>query len=546
MRLILKILIVDDDSIVRYGLKNAVDWTANGFEVVGEAANGQEALGMIGELRPDIVITDILMPIKTGIELIEETAEKYKDVFFLILSCYGEFEYVQKALRLGALDYLLKSTVVHGDELLHSLLDVKEKIIDVRSKDREHRSLTGLNTPAMVNRFLSAFVKGHIDNNGEIRDGLDELGLNHLSENYFLVGIGINDYYRIQSEYNKRDVGEQIDSKMIAVVGGVIKEYGHSVVFQADENWYVILIDMGGKSGLISLENKIISIAELIREKIDISLGYHINAYISSRMSIGGVAENYKKLVSASKHNVFLDENINIPVDAFLSKQTVPYHIETYADRLLRLLDQKDKFFEFLSYLFVDVAENSRKLRVFEGVCIDVISVYNKMLNNCLLYASSKGEIIDLQYIQISQVYIFGSVKDTCFWIKEKFETLFKITQQHKTPNYNEVVNGIIKYIDGHFFETINLDVLSDKLNFNKYYICRIFKEETGINITDYINNQRIQKAKELLEDRDSRISTVSEMVGFNDATYFNRVFKKIVGISPSCYKKQYSHDNTI
>ena len=357
----LKIMIVDDDSIVRYGLKNAVEWEPNGFEVVGEAANGQEALDMIGELRPDIVITDILMPIKTGIELIEETAEKYKDVFFLILSCYGEFEYVQKALRLGALDYLLKSTVVHGDELLHSLLDVKEKIMDIRSKNRENRNLAGFNTPAMINRFLNAFVKGHIDNNDEIRDGLGALGLNHLSENYFLVGIEINDYYHIQSQYHKRDVGEQIDSMMLDVVAGVIKEYGHSVVFQADENWYVIIMDMGGKHELISFEHKIISIAELIREKIGKSLGYHINAYISSRMGICGVAENYKKLINASKYKVFLDGNANIIVDAFLNKQTGQYHIETYADRLLRFLDQRDKFFEFLSYLFLDVAEKITK-----------------------------------------------------------------------------------------------------------------------------------------------------------------------------------------
>ncbi len=531
-------LIVDDDSIVRYGLKNAVDWETHDFKVVGEASNGQEALQMIGTLHPDLVITDILMPIKNGIELIEDAVKLYDDVYFLILSCYGEFGYVQKALRLGALDYLLKSTVVNGQEFLDSLLEAKKKIDELRLGTKESRRAAGiLSTSREKEKFLAALIAGGIHDEAETKSGFEDLGLSSC-ESLFMLAVEVNHWSCIKEEC--ADHWDILGRELVDIIKEAILKYCAHAVFMANENCYVCLLDLAEKNDLISDENKIVSIAEVIRLKIKFKLHYSVNIYISKKIRVSQIAEYYKRVEAVSRHKIYFDGNMNIMLDSLPEEQADSYRVERYGDKLTSLWDQKTKFFAFLQQLFCEIAAKSDKLRVYEGICFDAISVYNKMANYCLLYLSDKAEVNRLQCIQISEIYIFDDVQSTYRWLKKKFEELYAIMEQYETPKYNNIANEIIKYIDHHYSETINLDILEKQLNFNKYYLCRMFKEETGDNITDYINNKRILKAKELLKDEDSKISFVAKLVGYNDATYFNRVFKSIVGISPSNYKKQF------
>ncbi len=471
----------------------------------------------------------------------EETLKQYTDVFFLILSFYGEFEYVQKALRLGALDYILKSTVVGGNELLESLLSARAKIQQTREKaKKDARDIESLKTPEMKLKFFNAFIDNRITNEFEIKSGFEQLGLDYLSANYFLMGIRIKGYYKIQKQMTGTDdTADDLIGEMAGILEETLSEYGPKAILKMDENFYLIILDLIEKPELISAENKIISIAELIRVKIQAALGFGLHIFISKRIKAGQFADYCKKLDYANKYKIFMDDPQNIFPDEIVEKKSDKLEMETLNRKLSNLFDQKEKFFEFLYDLFFDVIAKSKNIRVYEGVCIDVISVYNKMLNNCLLYTSRQGDTLDLPYLPISQMYVFDQLEETYEWIKEKFELVYDITQKFKMPNYNSTVVKIIDYITGHYSETINLDILSKQVNFNKFYLCRIFKEETGYNITDYINHQRIKKAKEMLQDDAIKINMISDLVGYNDAAYFNKVFKKTVGVSPSEYKKQ-------
>ena len=536
----LRIMIVDDDSIVRVGIKSAIDWEENGFELVGEAANGQEALDRIGQVKPDIVLTDILMPQMNGIELIEAAKETYSEVFFLILSCYGEFQYVQKALRLGALDYLLKSTAVDGEEFLKALQEAREKVLDARkAAEKPSAPYRLLPNHRAKHKFMKELVKNQIKSQDEIKAGLEELGLNYCSEDYFMIGIQVNGYYSLRKKLSIYELRKKIEEKVIAVIEEAIEAYGSNCVFSAEENMYIILLDIKNTSEIVTSENKIISIMELIRTKLKSVLAIDVNIYISRQIDVSQFFRSYESIAEASKNSIFLEASQTIMVKETSQGRKDSGRLEDYDSKIMMLWDQEERFLEAIRTLFMDVIAESKNIRLYEAVCIDVFSVHNKIVNNCLLHTNAKEDLDNLAYIPFTHMYVFDTTKETYDWIKEKFENLYRIVGKYETSTYNSTVNKVIEYINTHYTQSINLDSLSKELNFNKYYLCRVFKDETGRNITDYINNQRILKAKELLEDDTLKIVDISQLIGFNDVTYFNRVFKKSVGMSPGTYKNQ-------
>ena len=112
-----KVLLVDDDILVRIGLKSIINWQTKGLDIVGEASDGKEALRLIEDLKPDIVITDMYMPDYDGLRLVQETRALFPDILFVVLSCHNDINYVKESLRLGVYDYLLKSSIVDSNEM---------------------------------------------------------------------------------------------------------------------------------------------------------------------------------------------------------------------------------------------------------------------------------------------------------------------------------------------------------------------------------------------------------------------------------------------
>ena len=128
-----KVMLVDDDSLVRRGLKSFVDWEKKGLVLAGEAADGGKALELLESLRPDIVITDMYMPNYNGLKFIQEAQASFPDLLFIVLSCHNDIHYVKESMRLGAFDYLLKSSIVDSDEL-DVVLDKAVASLDARSQ----------------------------------------------------------------------------------------------------------------------------------------------------------------------------------------------------------------------------------------------------------------------------------------------------------------------------------------------------------------------------------------------------------------------------
>ena len=161
-----KVMLVDDDSLVRRGLKSFVDWEKKGLVLAGEAADGGKALELLESLRPDIVITDMYMPNYNGLKFIQEAQASFPDLLFIVLSCHNDIHYVKESMRLGAFDYLLKSSIVDSDEL-DVVLDKAVASLDARSQRNGAELWEAEKAPP--ERVLLSFLRGKTDNVSAVR-----------------------------------------------------------------------------------------------------------------------------------------------------------------------------------------------------------------------------------------------------------------------------------------------------------------------------------------------------------------------------------------
>ncbi len=190
-----KILIVDDEIFVRMGLKMSIDWASRGFELLGEASNGQEALEKISETPPDIVITDIKMPVMDGIGLIKEISSSYPAIKCLVLSNYDEFELVKEAMKLGAVDYFLKVTI-ESDKLLEALEQVCEKLDGERTAADRRRAIdqTIREHRTVIERKYYLDLVGHDGTPESLKATIDALGLKLYDMRGVILLLLLRDY----------------------------------------------------------------------------------------------------------------------------------------------------------------------------------------------------------------------------------------------------------------------------------------------------------------------------------------------------------------
>jgi len=519
-------------------LRSAIEWNDYGFEIVAEASDGEEGAGLIEKLAPDIVLTDICMPIKDGIQLTEEMKVKFPHLSVIILSCYGEFAYVQKAMRLGAFDYLLKSSLVNTEELINTLLKAKEEIGKKKKNHEEMLNIKNrlnISIPAVKQKFLLDLVNSNIMNESEIQAGFSNLGMNFYSDQIFLIAIQINNYKVIKSHYSSNDSILMIEFRLKNILEEIVGQYGRTVVFLTKENNFIVIVDIFEKSSFCSLQDRVISICERARLSTNKFLGFYLSIFIDRNCSAKEIPESYKRIEQVMKYRIFVEENSIVTADDFSNHYKRNVKIDSYTGALMKLINQSDKFYDLLYSLMYDIVANSKSILVFEGICFDLITVYNKCIHDYVHYMAD----IKKECIEMSVIYEFSSIDEAYVWFKAKYEGFFSKLKQNNVTNCKQAVKDIINYMNNNYCDNISLEHLSEKLHFNKFYICRVFKEETGENITDYILKRRVMKAKELLEDRTLKVYEVANNVGFNDVTYFNRVFKKVVGISPGDYQKR-------
>ena len=521
-----KALLADDDFLVRSYLKMLSSWEKAGFEITADVRDGEEALEVLDREKIDLVVTDIAMPLMDGIELIREIRRKYPDIYVIVLSCHDEFEYVKKAMKEGADEYVLKNTL--NEESLYTVLEAAEEHIrqskeeagvkDQKQQTQEHADMkkdpeednnadadgkTGEKSDQTGNMnekflFFNQILAGTLS--GEEREEYTEDPLEEARKEQYSLEF----YRRMQEKLQSRPGESETEKEMIYLGNGTYccfldlsDEYKSSVMYQH-------------LTGTASACYKICAEEEE---------AYKIGV---SNICIGADAlrQAYQQARMMIKNSFYEKDGIAYyEADRAMGKE-LPKEAETLLEEaeLLKKKSEKDKFLLMAG----TVIQAFKKERCDS----QLVRQWFRKLEHKLQVDGSRAD----QH--------FGYIGE----VKKELEHLAEQAFECGEPNIPEDLSQAVKiaadYAARHYREAVGLGDAAEAAGVNSTYLSYLFSQEMGIGFANYLLNLRMEHAKKLLRETNLKMWQVAEESGFNDYHYFSKVFKKAEGMSPAQYRK--------
>jgi len=533
----IKVLIVDDEVMFRIGVKSCIKWNNYGYELIGEAENGEQALQIIKTKKPDIVFTDIKMPVMDGLELTKAIVRDYPGIIVVILSCYNDFEYVKEALKLGARDYILKLSM-KPDDLVELLLKFKEMI--VRQKlEKEQEDAIRQEFNVNINKLKEEFLKRILfEKNNlapvEFDKKAEVLGLRIRYNSNFVILIMIDDYLNALEVIKDERLFE---FAFINIANEITNKYAAGEVIRIKDRLFACIASIEncskGESSNI--------IAKIIRD-INLSTKKYLNYTISagSSSNSGNINEIHKLYSEAS---AALDKGFYYGNEYFgyyaerCKNVDLNYSIDLETEgKLMHALETNNikEVIELLHLIFKCFNDDYPPEHV-RAVAKEIIYIFNRSLKN---YGGNLFNIFNENPMNI--INNANTMRTIQSWFEGFAESVVHKINELKGNYFRGEIIKVVDYIKANMHKSISLKDAARIANMSEKYFCVLFKKETGKNFVDYVNDEKVNRAKELLKNPDIKIYEVAQLAGFTNEGYFSKIFKKYSGYTPQEYKKNF------
>lgn len=516
-----KVLIVDDDKLIREDVQTLIDWKSHGFDIIGEADHGEEALGLITIHGADIVFTDIYMPVMDGIELIRLTKSRYPAIKFLVMSNYDDFESVKDAMKYGASDYVLKYKL--DPEVLMSLLNQLKQAIESERQEEERNKM---------------------------REQLGEQGKHTLSEQFWLEWL--------QGKYNLESAVTKADRLDIPFANGTwlpIMLEGELDLEAAEAVWK----DRDRKEGYCQF----IRIAE---ERHLLLIRSEQKSYLYLKQELHEMALALYSTLQGNRLFVMKGEVCSRPTDLIVQyKRMMERYATIFYDGYSSVMDLSSGVVGVYNGMDESVLEKFEQ-GLIHAIHTDQYEYALKQLDG--MEERMRSARFHPKYVQnyyfmlVNQIYKLIRVKSGDFALKNDITHYYDmIHSQHCTlpmltdqlrmmlhfyydrlrnnnySTYREEVKKAISYLEKNYASTISLFEIAEHVGLSKNHFCKLFKKETGVNFVHFVNQIRIEKAKLLILQSEHRIKEIAVIVGLENHRYFSRIFKQMTGFRPMEYK---------
>ena len=523
-----KVLLVDDEPFILQGLKAVVDWNAEGFEVVRSCANGQEALDYLKENRVDVILADIKMPVMSGLELLKRIREeKISDAFYIVLTGFKDFTYIQTALRYDCMEYMLKP--VEKTELISVLRKIAQKSGE-RDEEEESRQFM---EQAYLARNLMALLFAKFDdtNVSYVRDHL------HLSDDIRYVDIEMADYTDSMEEMEEGEMrGRQ--RKVFAAARDYLGEEKNHCIFDVshDEKSYdigLIYCDYFASNRGMELNGFL----EGLKTCIENDTGYNTNIFVGkSVLKIDRISKSYTSACMLKSLEAFRSRKSIYYYDDEASYDTnqVVIH-KDLTDALVAAISADDEPLirstvdAFYTQLNKNDAPETRRLNInyllFQ--LIHMASELDSELNQEEILRFIAEHSSEEGILRGSNVHMASFCCDYARYL----------SQLRKNVS-GGVLLEIEKEIRDNYSDNLTLRDLGKKYFVNSSYLGQMFQKKYGQSFKDYLTAYRIERAREMLRTTDMRIAQIAESVGYKDNDYFLKKFIEANGCTPSKYRK--------
>ncbi len=549
----IKLFLVEDEIVMRDGIKKQINWEKEDIEFVGEASDGELAWPMILETKPDIVLTDIKMPFMDGLELSALVRKELPDTSIIILSGYDEFSYAQQAVSLGVTDYLLKP--LPPGKLLECIRRVQDKIEKERSQQGSVWSdeLAREQKDAEKNLLFRALVT----NDRPLKEILamsDHLGI-PISARYYAVML-----------MTVRGKDNAMPSEDLRSALSVIPEQIPGwIFFDRNENGFAMIGMANSKEELDSTKDQLIrrlketvgqeadhtwfiGAGETVGRISDIGKAYYsankafscrfitqLNRVVTSAESDSVRADLYSTRLTADQAEAASSGSAGDGPALDLSRAVTDDSSREMLENFLRTgtLEEAEPFLEGV---FRSIGENNLKSRLFlTYLSMDMYFTMVRFLRGLGRRVDEVDEKCgDINSLLKNHVTVDEIRNYLALYLKE----LILLRDHNTEKRYGKILREAVAYIDENYdSEEISLNRVAQRVGMSPNHFSSIFSQEMGTTFIEYLIGKRMEKAKELLRTTQMRSSEVAYRVGYRDPHYFSSTFKKMQGMTPREYR---------
>lgn len=533
----LKLLIVDDEEMIRDGIVKGIPWNQLGFEVTGEACNGLEAVEAIKKRIPDVVVTDIRMPEMDGIELMEYLAENYPSVRMIVLSGYNDFEYLKSSIRSNVFDYLLKPTLI--SEFIDTFKKLRSVVEDEKQKEKEYEDLKKSlieNLPFLENIFLNQLIIGAYHDKSEIEGKKKFYKLDMLDGRLAVVILEIDNLQNIKKEISEEKM-QLLKLYIVKTADKISSEAVPSRFFMGNDGCIIGICCLN--SGMRNLLDVLKEIQKDIYQsrKLNISAGVsnifediqEINTYLNqARQAIR------QKLCLGSQSVVLFSDIENISEDNI---PAISFDVNHLID--LIFAGKTEEISDDVTATLGCLKNKIYKSLEFVDSCI--LKLLFELDGYFFQYGLSIRNILGEKGRGFQEICFIDTLEQKAEWLLSVLTHISRIVNASRNDKVTRIIAEVTRYLEKNFSSNgICLESLAEQFKKSPPYLSKLFKEETGENFSDYLTRLRMEKAKELLRDVKIKVYEVPSMVGYADISHFSRKFKAYTGLSPSQYKNEY------
>ncbi len=521
-----KMAMIDDDPNVLRVMKKIMPWEACDLEWVGEGRNGQQGLELIRAAQPDIVITDLYMPVLHGLDMIEQLRSEGYGGKFVILSGYSDFEYARKSVRFGVDDYLLKP--VTADMLLQVISNVVKKLGEERlERERQNDASRKLRTyePFVLKEWLASVVNGTYQENIYHERIVRTQSDVWLTGNYAVLAIDA------ESKQPQEEIAISDWKQLRFAIGNIVDDV---LLQQSLETTFVPLQScMGAVVMRFAKESDEGEVFQQIQQVTD-TIADCVKRYLKTDVviGIGQLKDDWKRVNESAREAVAA---LRVQAKAYQTELS-ERHLKFYRD-LNQAISQSQS--ENVKALILDFTAYLHSVRYVTPAFLQQTAMEIWTLLEYGLYCA--GIVVEETSFKLKPEHShdrFMTVQQFEDWLGRIVEQLTASSQMNENLKHRVVVDQVIHYIHEHYAEEITLEELADVAAISRNYLCLIFKSVTGETYNQFLTRVRIEKAKAMILEGRWLVYEISEKVGYKNFPYFSTLFKKMTGCTPSEFAK--------
>jgi len=532
----LKVFLVEDESVVREGLRDNIPWQQFGYQFVGEAGDGEMALPLIRKTRPDVLITDIKMPFMDGLSLSHIVGQEFPEMKIIIISGYDDFEYARQAIKEGVEQYLLKPITRRA--LQKALTEVKEKI-ESEQEQKNYLCKYQDDMHEYEQFFLRTFFEKVFAGQLSVQEIYEEAQKHSLDINAPFYNLVLID---VQEKANKQEAGEACQKCYEELMRFLMRFSNYYLVFRWNINIYGIMIK-GEKENIAERTDKCLEGIEQVCAQYEGEIDWYAAAG-SPIERFSRLSDCFRKLnhvfnyrfFESSKHILSERTAEGLSTESGQGALEVVDMNKTNPELLRSFLTkgQKEEVGEFVSNFLLGM-DQALKSRIFWDYTL--LNVRFAVLSYVAGLGVTQQEFLqsvraeDIRKIEIG-------LENMQQYIEEMLTQAIAFRDRENESQSKKALKKSLEYIEENYMrESLSLNEIAAAQEVSPNYFSAMFSQEMQMTFVEYVTQKRMEKAKNLLRETEMRSNEIALAVGYKNPHYFSFVFKRTQGCTPREYR---------